>query len=95
MPTSNDIKDFIISKISSQYRFHKNYENALNEIFIQEDYGWLVEGLRKDTVAIDKIQEVYYEADEAYAPVIKKLHKKEHPNCPSWIDSAIFSIKVD
>ena len=53
MPTNNDIKDFIISKISSQYRFHKNYENALNEIFIQEDYRWLVEGLKKDTVAID------------------------------------------
>jgi FkbM family methyltransferase len=53
MPTSNDIKDFIISKISSQYRFHKNYENALNEIFIQEDYRWLVERLETDTVAID------------------------------------------
>lgn len=53
MPTNEEIKDFILSKISSKYRFHKNYENALDEIFIQEDYKWLVEGLKKNTIAID------------------------------------------
>ena len=47
------LTDYAISKISSSYRFHKNYENALEEIFINEDYNWLVTGLRKKTIAID------------------------------------------
>ncbi len=47
------LTDYAISKISGSYRFHKNYENALEEIFINEDYNWLVTGLRKKTIAID------------------------------------------
>ena len=47
------IFDYAAGRIIPSYRFHKNYENAMEEVFIKEEYRWLMQGLKEPTIAVD------------------------------------------